>query len=43
MFAEPGSQDRCVGERDDPVLAAFAVVGDVRAGSEVQVGAGQPR
>src|SRR3954451_7723788 len=30
------------GERGDPVLAAFAMAGDVRAGAEVQVVAGEP-
>ena len=37
---QDGDGDR--GERGDPVLAALAVTGDVRARAEVQVGAGEP-
>ena len=44
VFAEPVAQDGDggAGERGDPVLAAFAVAGDVRARAEVHVGAGEP-
>ena len=42
-FGEPDAQhgDGCGGQRRDPLLAAFAVAGDVRAGCEVHVGAVQ--
>jgi len=38
-FGDPGAQhgDGGLGERGDPVLAAFAVAGDVRPGAEVHV------
>ena len=38
-FGEPGAQhgDGAGGERGDPLLAALAVAGDVRAGAEVDV------
>src|SRR5215208_6113358 len=44
VFAEPVAQrgDGGAGEWGDPVLAAFAVAGDVRARAEVHVGAGEP-
>ena len=44
VFVEPCAQDRdgAGGERGDPVFATFAVTGDVRARTEVQVGAGEP-
>ena len=43
LLVEPGAQDRDGGrgERGDPVFAALAVAGDVRAGAEVHVGAGE--
>jgi hypothetical protein len=44
VFAEPVAQGRDggAGERGDPVFAAFAMAGDVRARPEVHVGAGEP-
>jgi hypothetical protein len=43
VFGEPFADDGDggLGQRGDPVFAAFAVAGDVGAGAEVQVGAGQ--
>jgi hypothetical protein len=43
LLIEPVPQDRDGGrgERGDPVFAAFAVAGHVRAGAQVQVGAGE--
>ena len=43
VFGEPVAEDRdrAAGQRGDPVFAAFAVAGDVGAGAEVHVSAGE--
>jgi len=43
LLVEPGPEhgDGAAGEWGDPVFAALAVAGNVRAGTEVDVGTGQ--